>query len=108
MALVLALKAQVLEDRGIWEHFEILRTKMAFPEVFKRYFPLRTPCCFVRINARLGTMLLKCPRHSTDIAQFKRFTDLTKFKYAFNVIQNGKRLLYNNILFDGAYVSLEV
>ena len=53
-------------------------------------------------------MPLKCPRHSTDIAQFQRFTDLTQFKYAFNVIQNGKRLLYNNILFDGAYVSLEV
>ena len=53
-------------------------------------------------------MLLKCPVHSTDIAQFKRFTDLAQFKYVFNVIQNGKRLLYNNILFDGAYVSLEV
>ena len=106
--MVLALKAHVLEDQGIWEQFEILRTKMAFPEAFKRYFPLWTSCCFVRINARLGTMLLKCPRHSTDIAQFKRFTDLTKFKYVFNVIQNGKRLLYNNILFDGAYVSLAV
>ena len=33
-------------------------------------------------------MRLKCPRHSTDIAQFKHFTDLTQFKYAFNVIQN--------------------
>jgi len=39
---------------------------MPFPEVFKRSFPLRTPCCFVRIHhfARLGTMLLKCPRRS--------------------------------------------
>ena len=106
--MVLALKAQVLEDQGIWEHLEILRTKMAFPEVFKRCFPLQMPCGFVRINATLGTMPLNCPRHSTDIAQFKRFTDLTQFKYAFNVIQNGKRLLYNNILFDGAYVSLAV
>ena len=106
--MVLALKAQFLEDQGIWEHFEILRTKMAFPEVFKRCFPLQMPRCFVRINATLGTMPLKCPAHSTDIAQFKRFPDLTQFKYAFNVIQNGKRLLYNNILFDGAYVSLVV
>ena len=39
---------------------------MLFPEVFKRYFPLRMPCCFIRIHhfARLGTMLLKCPSHS--------------------------------------------
>ena len=40
-------------------------SEMAFAGVFKRCFPLRTPFCFVRIHARLGTMLSKCPRHST-------------------------------------------
>ena len=38
---------------------------LAFPGVFKRYFPAWTPCCFVRIHARLGTMPPKCPRRST-------------------------------------------
>ena len=38
--------------------------EMTFPEVFKRYFPLWMPCCFFRIHARLGTMPLKCHRHS--------------------------------------------
>ena len=31
-------------------------SEMPFPGVFKRYFPPRTPCCFVRIHARLGTI----------------------------------------------------
>ena len=41
-------------------------SEMAFPGVFKRYFPRQTPCCFVRIQARLGTMPSKCPRCSTS------------------------------------------
>ena len=40
-------------------------SEMAFPGVLKRYFPLQTPCCFVRKHARLGTMPSKCPRRST-------------------------------------------
>ena len=40
-------------------------SEMAFAGVFKRYFPPRTPCCFVRMHARQGTMLSKCPRRST-------------------------------------------
>ena len=40
-------------------------SKMAFKRVFKTYFPPQTPCYFVRIQARLGTMPSKCPRHST-------------------------------------------
>ena len=49
-------------------------SEMAFPRFFKRYFPLRTPCCFVRIHIRLGTMPSKCPRlsktfHSSNISQ---------------------------------------
>ena len=38
--------------------------EMVFPGISKRYFPLRTPCCFIRIHARLRTMLSKCPRCS--------------------------------------------
>ena len=36
-------------------------SEIAFPEVFRRW----TPCCLVRIHARLGTMPSKCPNHST-------------------------------------------
>ena len=31
-------------------------SEIVFPEVFMAYFPLRTPCCFVRIHTRLVTM----------------------------------------------------
>ena len=47
---------------------------------------------------------MKCPRHSTGITPFKYFTDLTQFKYAFNVIQNWEMVA----LFDGACVLLAV
>ena len=52
---------------------------------FKRYFPLRTPCCFIRIHVhvRLGKIPL-----IHNIAWFEPFTNLSLFKYAFNVIQN--------------------
>ena len=48
-------------------------SEMAFPGFFKRYFPLWTPCCFVRIHV-LGTMLSKCPRlsktsHGSNISE---------------------------------------
>ena len=40
-------------------------SEIAFPGVFKRYFPSRTPYVFVVIHTRLGTMPSKCPRCST-------------------------------------------
>ena len=40
-------------------------SEIVFPGVFKRYFPLWMPCCFVGIHARLETMSSKCPRRST-------------------------------------------
>ena len=42
-------------------------SEMPFLGVFKRYFSLPTPCCFVRIHARTGTIPSKCPhwKHST-------------------------------------------
>ena len=55
-------------------------SEMAFLGVFKRFFPPRTPCCFVRTNARLGTMSSKCPRRSKTSDGAKRSTDLNLFK----------------------------
>ena len=51
-------------------------SEMVFAGVFKRYFPPRTPCCLVRIQARLGTMPSKCPRlsttlHSSNVSQIQ-------------------------------------
>ena len=60
-------------------------SEMSCPGGFKRYFPTRRPCCFVRIHARLGTMPAKCARCSMTS---HGFTDLNLFKYSFNVIQN--------------------
>ena len=45
--------------------FKFRLSEMAFPGVFKSYFPPPKPCCFIRIQAGLGTMPSKCPRHST-------------------------------------------
>ena len=59
--------------------------EMAFPGVFKRCFPLRTPCCFVRIHASLETMPSQAFQ---DIKQFKHSTGLNLLEYVFNVIQN--------------------
>ena len=87
----------IMNSRQLWNSHQLnkfLRAKaskdilqfrvseMAFLGVFKRYFLLRTPCCFVRVHARLGTML-----SFYDISRFEHFTDLNLFKYAFNVIQ---------------------
>ena len=49
-------------------------SEITFPGVFKKYFPLWTLCCFVKIHTKLGTMLLKCPRcsmtlHGLNISQ---------------------------------------
>ena len=40
-----------------------------------------------------------------DVARFEHFTDLNLFKYAFNVIQSGKRTLYNYIRWCLFFVS---
>ena len=82
MALELTVKAQVLEGRGTRGILKFRASEMAFLGVFKRYFPLWMPCCFVRVHARLGTML-----SFHDIARFEHFTDLNLFKYVFSVIQ---------------------
>ena len=49
-------------------------SEMAFPGVSKRYFPPWTPCYFIRILARLGTIPSKCSSrsstlHSSNVSQ---------------------------------------
>ena len=82
--------------------------KLPFPGVFERYFLLQTPCCFVRIHARLATMPLTCPRrskksHGLNISHLNLF----KLKYSFNVIQNWETNALQ-ILFDATYFLLAV
>ena len=62
-------------------------SEMQVPGVFKRYFPPRRPCCFVRIDTRLGRIALENSQAFHNIARFECSTDLNLFKYAFNVIQ---------------------
>ena len=71
-------------------------SEMVFPVVFKRYFPPRMPCWFIRIHARLGTMPSKCPRRSTSHG-------LNMHSMSF---KTGKRMLL--ISFDGAYFLLPI
>jgi len=62
---------------------------MAFPGVFKRYFPPRMPMMLFRQNAhKTGNNAVEMSQAFQDIARFERFTDLNLFKYAFNVIQH--------------------
>jgi len=63
-------------------------SEIAFPGVFKRYFPPQMLCCFVRILATRGTMPLKCPRHSTTSHGLNVSQPLNLLEYAFNDIQN--------------------
>ena len=77
-------------------------SEMASPGVFKRYFPPRMPCCFIRIHARpiLGTKLSQAFQY---IARFEHFTDLNLFM-CHSKLGNG----CFTILFDGAYFLLAV
>ena len=79
----------IMNNRQLWnlhQRYKFLRAKaskdiltlrvseMEFPRVFKRYFPLQKPCCFVSIHTRLETTPLKCLRcsttsHSSNISQ---------------------------------------
>ena len=42
--------------------------EMPFPGVFKRYFSLPMSFCFIRIHARPGTILLRCPHWKRSTA----------------------------------------
>ena len=72
----------IMNSRQLWnshQRHKFLRAKasrdilkfrvleMAFPVVFKRCFPLHTPCCFITIHARQGKMPSQCPGCSTTL-----------------------------------------
>ena len=48
---------------------------MAFPGVFKRYFPLQMPRCFVKAT-KTGNDAVDVSQMFHDIAWFECFTDL--------------------------------
>ena len=99
----------IMNSRRLWnshQRHKFLRAKasrdilkfrvseMAFPGVFKRYFPLQTPCCFIRKHARLETTI-EMSQAFHNIAQFERFTPcLNMHSMSF---KTGKRMLYNFI-----------
>ena len=64
--------------------------EMAFPGVFKEYFPPRMPPLFHQNTRKTGNNVIKMSQPFHDIARFERFTDQSLFKYAFSVIQNWK------------------
>ena len=89
-------KHKFLRAKAPRDILKIRVSEMAFSGVFKRYFPPRMPCCFVRIHTR--PVLEQChlnvpavPRHR----QFEHFTDLNLFEFV--SFKTGKRMLYNLI-----------
>ena len=83
-------------------------SEMVFAGVFKRYFPLRMPCCFVKYTQDWKQCCRKLMfQVFHDITRFKRFTDLNLFKYAFHDIQNWERDTLQ-FYFDGTYFLLQV
>ena len=63
-------------------------SEMAFPGVFKRYFPLQMPPLFHWNASKTGNNVVEMFQPFQDLARFECFTDPSLFKYAFNVIQN--------------------
>ena len=78
-------------------------SEIAFPRVFKRYFPPRMQCCQNTRNT--GNNAIKMSQAFHDIARFKRFTHLNQFNVHSMSFKTGTRMLYN-ILFVGAYFSI--
>ena len=71
---------------------------MAFPGVSKRYFPQWTPhVLFCQNTHKTGNNALEKSQVFHHIARFERFRDLNLVKYAYSVIQNWERMLYNYI-----------
>ena len=69
-------------------------SEMSFPGGLKRYFLLWTPCCFVRIHAKLGTMSLKCPRRSTT-SHGSNISQKTHLNICSMSFKTGKQMFYN-------------
>ena len=61
---------------------------MAISRVFQELFSTAGTMLFCQNTGRTRNNAVEMSQAFHDIAQFKRFTDLNLFKYAFNVIQN--------------------
>ena len=82
-------------------------SEMVFPGVFRRYFPPRMPCCFIRIHPKLGRMPSKCLRRSTT-SHDSNISDQSKpveiCVQCHSKLENG----CFTILFDAAYFLLAI
>ena len=54
-------KPKFLRAEASRDTLKLKVSEMAVPGVFNRYFPRRTPFCFVRIHSRLGIMPSNVP-----------------------------------------------
>ena len=94
-----------LRAEASWDILKFRVSEMAFPGVFKRNFPMRTPCWFFRIPVRLGIMPLKCPRHSTtsnglSISWIETCLNMHSMSF-----KTGKWMRYNSIRWCLFFVS---
>ena len=87
-ALELAPKAQFFEGQGIYGHFEIQSLGNAISMGLQEVFSTHQNTC------KTGNNAIEMSQAFCDLARFERFTDLNLFKYAFNIIQTGKLMLY--------------
>ena len=69
----------LLRAKASRDILKFIVSETAFPGVFKRYFPPRMPCCFVRILTGNNAITMSQGFH--DITQFECFTDVNLFKY---------------------------
>ena len=97
----LAPKAQVLEGRGIWGHFQIQSLGNAISRSFQEVFSTVDAMLFRQNIRKTWNNTVGMSQAFHDIARFERF------KYAFNVIQNWETDALQ-ILFHGAYFLLAV
>ena len=72
----LAPKAQVLEGRGSWEHFEILSHRNGISRVFQEAFFTLDAMLFRQNTQKTGNNAIKMSHVFQDFAWFTRFTDL--------------------------------
>ena len=90
------LRAEASRDTlkfRVWE--------MAFPGLFKRYFPLWMPPLFHQNTSKTENNVVEMSQPFHDIAPFEPFSDPSLFKYAFKVIQNwetGALQFYSTVL----------
>ena len=67
-----------LRARASRDILKFIVSEMAFPGVFKRYFPPQMLCCLVRMLT--GNIVVTMFQDFYDILQFNCFTDVNLFK----------------------------